>query len=180
MSNDRHIIWSNYALDYEDWRDDLEVYYPYLSEEERIQVMYETNNEYLKDERANLNIQLSQPILVFADLGLWDGRVSGLGVIDSGNIRDCLYANCDYQTWYVDRHGDLYCDAVHHDGVNHYLYRAVRDGVSEEQIDRLKEKAVNRTLNRSDVTRLTRRLGDEIGAVYGWTFPTREPVRQER
>lgn len=28
MSEDRHIIWSNYDLDYEDWRDDLEGEYP--------------------------------------------------------------------------------------------------------------------------------------------------------
>ena len=29
---------------------------------------------------------------------------------------------------------------------------------------------------RSDITRVTRRLGDEIGKVYGWTFPTRQPA----
>lgn len=28
MSNEKHIIWSNYDLDYEDWRNDLEAEYP--------------------------------------------------------------------------------------------------------------------------------------------------------
>ena len=35
MSEDKHIIWSNYDLDYEDWRGDLETEYPELSEDER-------------------------------------------------------------------------------------------------------------------------------------------------
>ena len=36
MNEDKHIIWSNYDLDYEDWRGDLEAEYPELSEDERI------------------------------------------------------------------------------------------------------------------------------------------------
>ena len=35
MSEDKHIIWSNYDLDYEDWRADLEENYPDLSESEQ-------------------------------------------------------------------------------------------------------------------------------------------------
>ena len=49
--------------------------------------MYEINNRYLDDERVNLNIQLDQPILVIADLGLWNGRRTGYQEISSGNIR---------------------------------------------------------------------------------------------
>ena len=95
MSEDKHIIWSNYALDYEDWRGDLEAEYPELSEDERISLMYEINGDYLDDERMNLNVQLSQPILVVGDLGLWNGRRMGYKEIPSGNIRDCLYSD----TW---------------------------------------------------------------------------------
>lgn len=62
MKEDRDIIWSNYDLDYEDWRDDLEAEYPDLTEEQRIALMYEINGDYLDDERVNLNIQLSQSI----------------------------------------------------------------------------------------------------------------------
>ena len=39
MNEERHVIWSNYSLDYEDWRDDLEADYPDLSEDERISLM---------------------------------------------------------------------------------------------------------------------------------------------
>lgn len=170
MNEENHLIWSNYDLDYEDWRDDLEAEYPDLSEGERIALMYEINGDYLDDERANLNIQLSQPILVIGDLGLWNGRRMGYKEIDSGNIRDCLYSETDYSTWYVDKLGDLRCDAVHHDGTNHYLYRTYKEGVRESQIDLLKEKLYYGKATRTDITRITRRLGDDIAGVYGFSI----------
>ena len=79
----------------------------------------------------------------------------------------------------VDKLGDMRCDAVHHDGTNHYLYRAYKDGVSDEQIDNLKEKLYMGTATRADITRITRRLGDEIGRVYGWDFPQRQPQKEQ-
>ncbi|MBQ3703543.1 MAG: hypothetical protein II885_12425 [Oscillospiraceae bacterium] len=181
MKEDRHIIWSNYDLDYEDWRDDLEAEYPELTEDQRIALMYEINGDYLDDERVNLNIQLSQPILVIGDLGLWYGRRSGYKEIESGNIRDCLYADTDYSTWYVDKLGDLRCDAIHHDGTDHYLYRAYKDGVRESQIDLLKDKLYRGIATRADVTRITRRLGDDIARVYGFSIPRmKQPPSLER
>ena len=171
MTVDRHIIWSNDDLDYEDWRDDLEAEYPNLTEDERIALMYEINGDYLDDERMNLNVQLSQPILVIADLGLWHGRRMGYKEIRSGKLCDCLYPDTDYSTWYVDKLGDLRCDAVHHDGTNHYLYRAYKDGVRESQIDLLKEKLYHGIATRADITRVTRRLGDEVAKVYGFSIP---------
>ena len=181
MKEGDHLIWSNYDLDYEDWREDLEADYPELSEDERIALMYELNSEYLEDERANLDIQLSQPILVIGDLGLWYGRRMGYKEIDSGNIRDCLYTNRDtyFATWYVDRLGDLRCDDVHHDGVNHYTYRVYKDTASETQKELLQEKLYRGIATRADITRVTRRLGDEIAQVYGWTLP-RQQHRQRQ
>ena len=171
MNSDKHIIWSNYDLDYENWRDDLEAEYPNMSEEERIALMYEINSNYLDDERTNLSIQLSQPILMIADIGRWDGRYSGYGEIKSGKISDCLYSELDYATWYVDKLGDLRCDAIHHDGTNHYLYRVYKPGIRESQIDLLKEKLYEGKATRADITRITRRLGDEIAKVYGFSIP---------
>lgn len=179
MSEAKHLIWSNYDLDYDDWKDDLEAEYPEKTDDERMTLMYEINGDYLDDERINLNVQLSRPILVIADLGLWNGRHMGYKEVPSGNISDCLYSDTDYSTWFVDRLGDMRCDAIHHDGTNHYLYRAYKDGVSDEQIDNLKEKLYMGTATRTDITRITRRLGDEIGKVYGWDFPQRH-IQKER
>ncbi len=141
--------------------------------------MCETNDQYLEDERVNLNIQLSEPILLIADTGRWNGRFPGYAEIKSGNIKDCLQTSMDYATFYVDKRGDLRCDAVHHDGTNHYLYRVYKPCVSDGRIDRLKEKILDGTATRKDITRVTDRLGDHIGKVYGWHFPKREAERGE-
>ena len=179
MTEQKHIIWSS-DPDYEDWRGDLEEQYPDLSEQERMELMVEQNNDYLSDERCNLNIQLSRPILLIADIGRWDGRHSGYAEIKSGNIRDCLYSEMDYSTWYVDRLGDFRCDAIHHDGVNCYLYRAYKENVRESQIDLLKEKIYRGKVTRADITRITRRLGDEIAQVYGFPIPRQQTTVKVR
>jgi len=163
---EKFTIWSN-NLDYDDWKNDLEELYPDYSDEDRISLMYDINNEYLESERVNLDIQLDRPILVIADLGLWNGRFSGYKEIGSGRISDCLYSNTDYCTWYVDGYKDLRCDAVHHDGTNHYLYRTYKENVSDTQIENLKMKIYEGTVTRRDITRITRRIGDAIAEVYG-------------
>ena len=126
--NDRHIIWSNQNLDVDDWREDYKEFLEANEldddpndEQALYEWMEETNYDYLSDERVNLNVQLSQPIIVIGDIGRWNGRVMGYKDIPSGNIRDCLYADTDYTEWYVDKYGDLRADATHHDGTNHYL-----------------------------------------------------------
>ena len=140
---ERHVIWSNVHLDLDDWRGFLTESYPELSgnEDRLYEKMHEVNMEYLNDERQNLNIQLSRPILVIGDLGFWNGRV-----------RCCK-------------------DAIHHDGTNRYLYRVFKRGVSDVQMARLQEKICCGKATRTDITRLTQRLGDSIAAVYGFQIP---------
>ena len=163
-----HTIWDS-RPDYEDWRADMEAEYPEMTEDERYGRMLEINADYLDDERANLNVPMGMPILLIADIGRWDGRYSGYGVIRSGNIRDCLRSDMDDCRWYVDELRDLRCRAAHHDGVNNYLYRVFKDGVTTEQMDNLLYKIYCGTATRRDIMHLTRRLGDAIAEVYGWT-----------
>jgi hypothetical protein len=81
----------------------------------------------------------------------------------------------------VDKLGDLRCDAVHHDGTNHYLYRTYKVGVRESQIDLLKDKLYRGVASRDDITRVTRRLGDEIAKVYGFSIlKMKQPASRER
>jgi len=42
--------------------------------------------------------------------------------------------------------------------------------------DELKEKLYFGTASQKDIDRVTRRLGDEIGKVYGWEFPQPQMV----
>ena len=176
IQEEKHIIWSNLNLDMEDWREFLEEEYPGRTEEEYYYLMHELNDGYLDDERMNLDKQLSTPILVCADLGLWNGRKSGYRMIGSGNIRDCLDSGFEDVEWYVDKQGDLRSTAIHHDGRNHYLYRAVKERVPDWKVERLQNKLYEGTASYADIAKVTRRLGDEIAAVYG--FPIQEENRE--
>lgn len=116
-----------------------------------------------------LDIQLSNSILVIGDLGLWKGRVLGYNEIRSGNIKDCfLHGNSNYIChWFIDKRGDLCCAKHHHDGVNYYVYREYKSDVSDSRIEGLKEKIYNKTVKRSDITRVTSKIGDRITQAWG-------------
>lgn len=181
VKNDRHIIWSNLHFDVDDWRKGYKEFLEMNEldddpndEQAFHKWMVEVNDDFLYDERTNLDIQLSQPIIVIGDIGRWNGRVMGYKEIPSGNIKDCLYSDTDYTEWYVDRYGDLRADAAHHDGTNHYLYRVFKDGVTETQMENFKNKLYRGEVTRADINRLTRRLGDEIATVYGWRISMRK------
>ncbi len=184
--SDRHIIWSNMNLEADDWRDSYKEYLEINGldddpddENKLYEYMVEANDDYLSDERQNLDIQFSQPIIVIGDLGRWNGRVTGYKMIDSGNIKDCLYADTDYTEWYVDKYGDLRADAVHHDGANYYLYRVLKDGVTDTQIENLQDKIYNGKVTRADITRVTKRLGDKITEVYGFSIPKQRQSNEQ-
>ena len=184
--SDRHIIWSNMNLEADDWRDSYKEYLEINGldddpndENKLYEYMVEANDDYLSDERRNLDIQFSQPIIVIGDLGRWNGRVTGYKMIDSGNITNCLYSDTDYTEWYVDKYGDLRANAVHHDGTNHYLYRVFKDGVTDTQIENLQDKIYNGKATRADITRVTKRLGDDIAGVYGFPIPKQRQTNEQ-
>lgn len=177
MSNKSHIIWSNLNLDIEDgWREaytECAVINDWGDEPDEYEIyeyMTEVNGMYLDDERMNLDIDILQPIIAIADLGLWNGRFSGYKELNSCNIKDCLngFDSCEYHEWYVDDRGDLRCKAVHHDGTNYILYRAYRDDISDEQVEEFLEKIYDGSVTQDDIDTITRSLGNEIAKVYGW------------
>lgn len=177
---EKHVIWSNRDLDLEDWRETLEENYPEMDDYGLTDMMYQANDDNLPDERANLDIQVGGDILVIADLGRWDGRVIGYKLIESGNIKDCLYTNCELCEWYVDRDGEFRCDESHHDGTNHIYYRKFREGVTEEQKEDLLADIYDHKAKQEDIDRLTDKLGEAIGKVYGWGFPTPKDKDRDR
>lgn len=170
QKEDKHLIWGDIDLNFADWVDDLRAEYPDLTEDGLYEKMCEINADYLDDERANLDIQLNQPIIAIADIGRWDGRYSGYGMIESGNIKDCLESGMDYKEWFVDKEGDLRFKGIHHDGTNYYLYRVLKDNITDEEIEDFQDKIIEGKATKADIEKYTDRLGDEIGKVYGWEF----------
>lgn len=164
-------------MDIDDWREaylefaeDNGLDTEHVDDDDIYQYMIDTNHLYLDDQRMNLDIEISQPIIEIAELGLWNGRFTGYKELHSCNIKDCLdmFQSCEYHEWYVDEDGDLRCEAVHHDGTNHVLYRAYRDDVTEEQIEEFLSKIYNGRVTDDDIDALTCSLGDEIAKIYGW------------
>lgn len=165
----KHMIWSN---DYDAIKaiaDDL-LADEELEEEEAWERAHDLNDYYLEDEQANLNIDVGYPIIVFANLGLWNGRHSAYKMLGSQNLRDCLnVCEGEYVDWFVDDDGDLKIRDTHHDGTNVYVFRALRGGLSDVQLDNFFDKLdCDGDFTWSRVKRYTRRLGDYAAKVYGW------------
>ena len=176
----KHLLWTDYHIDYDAWMKDIDQICPSLSEHELLSLMRTINDRTLDDVRMNLDIDLKGDLLVMGTLGLWNGRVPVAGVIEGANIRGCIKSNTDYTTFYVDTQGDLHCTAIHHDGTNRLMYREFKTDTTEEQ----KQWLINRILSgketNADIERLTNRLGDAIGRVYGWNFPEQQMVKKAR
>lgn len=171
----KRILWSNYIADEKDWQESFNEYIEANEldtdpndEYALYEYIHEMNEIYLDDLRSDLNIKLERPIIVIANLGLWNGRHSGYKLINSGNIRDCFYSSCDYAEWSVDGYGNLVSEQSHHDGTNYLVYRVFKDGLSEKQIDNFLEKIYHNAFSGRDISRYTRKIGPEIGKVFGW------------
>lgn len=167
----KHVIWSNINLDLKDWEDLFDYYWQedgrILTEDEKYEAMYETNDEYLEDERMNMDKDVEEDIIAIGSLGLWHGRVMGYKEIGN-NLKDCLSTDCDYVEWYVDGRKNFRMTGHHHDGTNYVLYRMWKEGLSTEQKDNFLDKIWRGKATMKDVSRYTRRLGDVIGKIYGW------------
>ena len=168
MPEQKHIIWSNIDLDLDDWYDDLHEEYPALGEEGLRDMMYQYNFEYFSDAQSQLDMYVGSPILVLANLGLWDGRHRGFGEIKSGNIKDCMETDYEYAEWYVDENGEFASRQIHHDGTNYYRYRRYLPDATEDEIYDLKEKLYDGTATEDDLDAVTEPLGSLVGAVFGW------------
>ena len=134
-------------------------------------IAYQLNDDYLDDERANLNIEVGDEIIIIADLGLWDARHQAYKELHKTNIADCLDMtgmSGDYITFFVDDRGDLMCRDCHHDGTNLYTYRAWKEGMTETQKENFLDKVYHGRATRKDITRYTRKIGTYIADVYGW------------
>lgn len=101
----------------------------------------------------------------------------GYKTIETGKLSDCLSSECDYAEWYVDRDGEFRGREIHHDGTNYMYYRKFKESADYDDRAELMDQIYHGVAKQEDIDRLTEKLGETIGAVYGWEFPTRNEER---
>jgi len=159
VNKQKRIIWSNEQ--YNEW---AEAMADEITDEEITPEYYAyCCSIYLDDERKNLDVEVDGCIVAFANFGMWNGRFNGAKVIGS-NVKNILCSNNDYITWYCDPY-NVKCDATHHDGTNHYLYRVAK---SEEQAKRLVNKIAYEDMSEEEFRRATKSLRPYVAKVYGF------------
>lgn len=165
-----HTVWSNSSDHIDKLIIDLKESgeYPDLDDDELWCEACKLNSFYLDDQKINLDIQLSSPIVCIADIGRWNGRFSGYKKIESGNIKDCLYSECDVCTWFVDQDEELKCTAKHHDGTNNYLYRQLKENLSLDDWEDFEFLLIAGDFTEKDLDKYSTPIGSYISKVYGW------------
>ena len=124
-------------------------------------------NEYLEDERMNLDIPTEGRILVIASLGLWNGRKSAYKILNERNVNAILSNGCDEIEWYCDGH-NIKAIGKHHDGTNYYEYREIRED-KEDNIYKLLNRIYNgEPVSRQMINYYTKSIAPQVKAVYGW------------
>lgn len=158
-------IWKS-TFNIEDYNDFIVEEHPEAMYDEDLQreLIWDLKLMYLDDEKHyNLNKPLNNKVVVIADLGLWDGRkkcykFSGYNLNEIFNI-----GSWDEAHWYYDRY-NIHCRHLHHDGVNYYMFRELKDDKFE---DILCQKINDGTLTSKDITRYTKSLVPYIKEIYG-------------
>lgn len=130
-----------------------------LGENENIELWYE-------DEKTNLDKYLAGNIIAIADLGLWNGRVNGYKVMNNNLSSILEFFHCDYIRVYQDRY-NIKSDCIHHDGINHILFRMLRPELTYNMIDNFEEKMCTGKLTSRDLRKYTVSLNTEIDNIYG-------------
>lgn len=131
-------------------------------------VLFDTTTDdllYMELDRYNkYDVYLGEPIVIIGYLELWDGKRTGYKLPRSANLGDCFLTGPDdlVNTWYLDERDDLVCDAVHHDGTNHILYRTWKPGTTQDQRSNFLKKVASNQVTRRDITRYTRSLGPVV------------------
>ena len=162
MENTKRIIWTN-DIDIEDWREDIKEWYDdeELTDDEIWDLALRQNAEYLEDEKANLNKELGRTIVVIGTLGLWNGTRHGWKFLKGTNLNNIFGETCgDYVTWYVEDE-DICCEDIHHDGTNHYVYRVIKDDISDWEFGELMAEG-------TDIDTITEKIGHYVAEIYGW------------
>jgi len=163
----KYTIWSS-DINIEDWKDFLEEEDLLEADEyEQYDAIYELNEEYLYDELDNINMDFNEGLIVFGDVGRWNGRSSGILYDDHTNLKECIQdimnnSDCRDFDIYIDDE-DLTIKGTHHDGTNYYI---IRRWLSDVDRDKTRELLENGEIRTDKVLELeTAPIGNKIKEV---------------
>ena len=171
----KHVIWTS---DYENIeaiaKGEMEFYKEELDEEltedEAIDHAYELNNDYLDDERANLNKEVDGYIIAMAfrssmRYGVWGGAGRKGYKLCGTNVSDILTSGSDDAEWYGDGY-NIRGEFADHDGNDSVIYRVAK---SEYDAERIAAKIYNGQIETEEQFRkATKSLYPYVAKVYGW------------
>ena len=162
------VIWQNYDINVEDYKEWLDEEFPDADENERYELCIESNDEQLDCERMNLDKILASDIICLADIGLWNGRKCGYKMIGQ-NLNSVLQFmnDCDYAEFFCDTY-NVCSRQSHHDGTHYLTYRQLKPNLSEQQIENFLDKILEGKLTSRDISRCTKSVRPLVAEVYGW------------
>ena len=173
----KHMIWTS-DINLDEWEDGLREECEYLEKDfdemdiyEQYAMASDINWDYLDDERMNLNISVPNGIIAIADIGRWNGRVTGYKEIGN-NINECFQFEQDGADFYVDNHGVMHGVFYDHDGTTYAVYKAWKDNITEEQKENVLDAIYNGKCTARMIRRYTRNIGGDVAKIYGWKVST--------
>lgn len=151
-----------------------------ISEDEAIERAYVINNDYLDDERCNLDKEVNGYIIAMAfrssaRYGVWGGAgCKGYKLVGT-NVSDILNTSSDWAEWYGDTY-NIRGKFADHDGEDSVIYRVAE---SEYDAERIATKIYNGEIETEEQFRkVTKSLYPYVAKVYGWNCrkPKKESV----
>ena len=124
-------------------------------------------SEFLRECEAGNLSQETGEIVIIADLGLWNGRVSGVKETGKYNLNVILEPHGDIDDFevYVED-GEVKGTGYHHDGTNYYTFREVID---REKWETLRDKiTAGEEYTIDELNSSTKSLAERVNKVYGW------------
>lgn len=85
--------------------------------------------------QSNLNIETKNKIIAIATLGLWNGNRPGYKILDN-NLKNILGCDTSIDSFILEYDydaKDLIGTGYHHDGINYYTFREIKDNVDIDE-----------------------------------------------
>lgn len=136
-----------------------------ISDDEVSSDIYEKIASYLDDEKALLDKELPNNILIVASVAHWHGTYGAYKLLDRANLNAIFEVlQHDNQKVFVDSYNVRAYDG-HHDGTNFYTFRMIKEGVNALE---LWEKIQAGKLSRRTIMNSTVSLRPAVREIYGF------------